>query len=116
MSSGGLPPSWSVRIAEWLASKDQESKRLEDIVQTEQIAIARAASKAAERAADAAERASAAAERQAIAAERANKRATIALIIAIASVISTAISISISHFDANKSSVSSNALAPPSAP
>jgi hypothetical protein len=99
MQSGGLPTGWNVRIAEWLAIKDQEERRLSTSSQAEQIEIARAASGAAERAADAAERASVAAERQAVAAERANTRATIALIIAIISIIATVSGMIVVHFD-----------------
>jgi hypothetical protein len=87
-------------IIEWLASKDQEAERLREASQSEQIEIARSASRAAERAAIAAERASAAAERQATAAERANTRASIALVIATISIIATAIGIWVVHRDA----------------
>jgi hypothetical protein len=100
VSSGGLPTSWNVRIAEWLATKDQEARRLSEASQAEQIEIARSASKAAERPAAAAERASTAAERQALAAERANTRATIALVIAIISIIATIIGTVVVHLDA----------------
>jgi hypothetical protein len=99
MQSGGLPTGWNVRIVEWLAVKDREERRLSDSSQAEQVAIARAASSAAERAAAAAERASVAAERQAVAAERANARATIALAIAIISIIATVIGMIVVHFD-----------------
>jgi hypothetical protein len=100
ISSGGLPTGWNVRVAEWLAAKDQEERRLSEASQTEQIEIARAASKAAERAAAAAERASTAAERQTVAAERANTRATFALAIAIVSIIATVIGMVVVHLDA----------------
>jgi hypothetical protein len=99
VSSGGLPTGWNVRIAEWLAIKDQEAQRLAAISQSEQTEIARSASNAAERAAAAAERASVAAERQAVAAERANTRATAALVIAIISIIATVIGMVIVHLD-----------------
>ena len=102
MSTGGLPPGWNVRVVEWLADKDQEGQHLDARSQAEQIEIARAASKAAERAASAAERASAAAERQATAAERANTRATIALTIAIVSIMVTVISIWVAHRDSTR--------------
>jgi hypothetical protein len=102
MSNGGLPTNWNVRIAEWLATKDQEERRLIASSQSEQMDIARAASAAAERAAAAAERASVAAERQAVAAERANTRATIALIIAVISIIATISGMIVVHFDALK--------------
>jgi hypothetical protein len=105
MSSGGLPPHWNVHIAEWLAIKDQEERRLSASSQAEQIEIARAASSAAERAAVAAERASAAAERQAVAAEHANTRATIALAIAIISITATIIGMIVTHFDAVRSAM-----------
>jgi hypothetical protein len=101
MASGNLPGGWNVGfITEWLAAKDQEERRLSDSSQAEQIEIARAASRAAERAATAAERASAAAERQAVAAERANKRATTALVIASISIIATIIGMVVVHLDA----------------
>jgi hypothetical protein len=103
MSTGGLPTGWQPVIIEWLRTKDQEATRLRDASQSEQIEIARSASRAAERAAAAAERASAAAERQATAAERANTRATIALVIAIVSIIATAVSIWITHRDSTRS-------------
>jgi septal ring factor EnvC (AmiA/AmiB activator) len=99
VSNGGLPTSWNVRIAEWLAIKDQEERRLIASSQSEQMDIARAASAAAERAAAAAERASVAAERKAVAAERANTRATIALAIAIISIIATVTGMIVVHFD-----------------
>jgi hypothetical protein len=102
MASGNLPSGWNVGfVTEWLATKDQEERRLSVSSQAEQIEIARAASAAAERAATAAERASAAAERQALAAERANTRATIALMIAIVSIIATIIGMIVVHLDTN---------------
>jgi hypothetical protein len=84
VSSGDFPSGWNVRVAEWMAKKDQETRRLSEASQAEQIEIARLASKAAERA-------SIAAERQALAAERANMRATIALVIASISIVATII-------------------------
>jgi len=103
-----MPMAWA-----WLAEKEQEDKRRTDAFNCEQIEIARAASVTAERAATAAEaaareaarastaaeRQAEAAERQAAAAERANRRATIALVIAIASIITTIVSIWITHND-----------------
>jgi hypothetical protein len=100
----------------WLAEKEREDERRRDAFNSEQIEIAKAASLTAERAAAAAEaaakeaaRASAAAERQAAAserqataAERANRRATIALMIAITSIITTMVSIWITHNDAGR--------------
>jgi hypothetical protein len=105
MSNGGLPTHWNVRIAEWLATKDQEDRRLSVASQAEQIEIARAASDAAKRAATAAERASVAAERQAVAAERANTRANIAIAIATASIIATVIGMVIVHLDTARQTV-----------
>jgi hypothetical protein len=100
MTSGNMPGGWNVAfVTKWLASKDQEERRLFASSQAEQIEIARVASSAAERSAAAAERASVAAERQAVAAERANTRATIALTIAIISIVATVTGMILVHFD-----------------
>jgi hypothetical protein len=109
---GKFVPAFEGIALKWLAAKDREADIRTEASQSEQIEIARRASATAERAADAAERASAAAERQAVAAERAateavraNKRATIALVIAVISIIATAamttIGIWITHSDAH---------------
>jgi hypothetical protein len=86
----------------WLAEKDQESARLSEASQVEQIDIARSAKEAAWAAARAAERAATAAERAATAAEKANTRATIALIIAIVSIIATIVGMWIVHRDSTR--------------
>lgn len=64
-----------------------------DASQAEQMAIVREAKDAAALASEAAQRAATAAERQATAAERANISATIALAIAIASIVTTTLGI-----------------------
>jgi hypothetical protein len=101
---------WEMAAIKWLSAKSQEAGRLRDASDAEQIEIARAASKAAERSAVAAERASAAAERQAAAAERANTRATIALAIAIISILATAFNIWVAHRDATRSGALNSTL------
>jgi hypothetical protein len=107
LPTGGWAPALEPIVIAWLAEKEREAARLSEASQAEQIEIARTASLAAQRAATAAERASAAAERQATAAERANTKATIALAIAIISMIATAvitaIGIWITHSDAKQS-------------
>jgi hypothetical protein len=70
---------------QWLS----EDEHRRDDSQAEQASLARKAIEEASRAAAAAERAAAAAERQALAAEKANTRATIALVIAIISIVAT---------------------------
>jgi hypothetical protein len=85
-------PERHLRAIQWLAEKDQESKRDSEVLKSEEIEIARSAKDAAWAAARAAERAAAAAE-------RANKRATIALAIAAISIMVTAYSSWISHMD-----------------
>jgi hypothetical protein len=92
MQSGGWAHSFHPITIKWLAEKNQEPARLNDASQAEQAALARAANTAASRAA-------LAAERQATAAEKANTRATIALIIASASMIATIIGIWLVQFD-----------------
>jgi cysteinyl-tRNA synthetase len=99
LSNGGWPNNLNIQAIEWLAEKDQESARLKDASQAEQAELAKEANAAASRAASAAERAAEAAERQAIAAEKANTRATIALAIAIVSIIATVVGIWIVHWD-----------------
>jgi hypothetical protein len=111
---GGWAPALEPIVTKWLADKEREAERSREASQAEQIEIARSASNAAERAAAAAERASAAAERQAAAsqrqaeaadrqaeaADRANTRATIALAIAIISIIATVSGMAVVHLDA----------------
>jgi phage terminase Nu1 subunit (DNA packaging protein) len=99
LERGKIPPHWVHLTATWLSSKDKEAEAQRDASNAEQMEIARRASEAAARAATAA-------ELQAIEARRANKRATIALVIAtisiIATTVGTAVSIWISHIDARK--------------
>jgi hypothetical protein len=103
---GFIPGEFKASLTLYLSKREMESN-------SAQIEIARRASYAAERAATEAARASTAAERQAVAAERqaaeaerANTKATIALVIAIASPIITAIiavvGIWVTHMDAHK--------------
>jgi hypothetical protein len=79
-SSAGFPQTSQRAVIKWLAKKDQESTRIREASQAEQLEIARSAK-------DAAWVAARAAERAARAAEAANRRATIAIIIAAASAI-----------------------------
>jgi hypothetical protein len=91
LSADGFAQALVPGVHRWLDEKDQESARVRGALDATQTEIATRAAAAAERASAAAERQAVAAERAALAAERANKRATIALIIAIISLISTAI-------------------------
>jgi hypothetical protein len=75
----------------WLTIKDQETSERNASAQALQAAAASRAADAASRSADAATRAADATERQARAAESANIRATIALVIATASIIANVI-------------------------
>ena len=99
LERGKIPPHWVHLTATWLSSKDKEAEAQREASNSEQMELARRASEAADRAATAA-------ERQAIEARRANKRATIALAIAIVSIIATtvgtAVSIWITHINAHK--------------
>ena len=90
-----IPPHLIHLTGTWLSGKDREAEARREASNAEQMELAK-------RASEAAERATAAAERQAAAAQRANTRATIALIIAIVSVVATAINIWIAHLDAHK--------------
>ena len=101
LEHGTISPAVAPIAWAWLAEKEQEDARRRDAFNSEQIEIAKTASLAAETAAKAA-------ERQAIAAERANNRATIALVIAIASVITTMIGIWITHSDAGRTTWTEN--------
>jgi hypothetical protein len=92
ISNAGFNHSVQPLAIKWLAERDQESERLREVSQAEQIDIARSAK-------DAAWAAARAAERAASAAEKANKRATIALIIAIISIAVTVFGIWLSHRD-----------------
>jgi hypothetical protein len=84
MDRGKISPAYVSLTAKWLG--EQERRREES--QSEQIELMR--------------RASAAAERQARAAERANTRSTIALAIAIFSMIITIIGILVPYWNAHK--------------
>jgi hypothetical protein len=86
LDHGTIPPAFVSLSWDWLSEQEAEEKRRLEVSTSEQIEIARRASEAADRAASAA-------ERQARAAERANTRATIALAIAILSIIVSAIGI-----------------------
>ena len=79
LAHGHIAPAWGHVASTWLSEKERESERRREASNSEQIDLMR--------------RASTAAERQAIAAERANTRATIALVIAILSMIVSAIGI-----------------------
>jgi hypothetical protein len=70
-----IPQAFVFATEQWLSEKEREAEHRSEASNSEQIALARRASEAA--------------ERQAAAAERANTRATIALIIAIVSIIAT---------------------------
>ena len=115
LDHGTISPAFAHITWAWLAEKEREDERRRDTFNSEQIEIARVASLAAEaaakeaaRASAAAERQAAAAERQATAAERANRRATIALVIAIASMITTIVGIWITHSDVERPTWSEN--------
>jgi hypothetical protein len=120
LDHGRIAPALFNVASTWLSEKEHEADRRREAFNFEQIEIARAASRAAERAATAAEnaaeeaaRASAAAERQAIASERqataterANLKANIAIAISIATAVATVViaivSIMVTHWDAHK--------------
>ena len=95
LEGGKISPHLVHLTATWLSAKDREAEAQREASNSEQIELARRASEAAERAATAS-------EVQAIEARRANKRATVALAIAIISIIATAISIWIVHVDGHK--------------
>jgi hypothetical protein len=99
LERGKIPPHWVHLTATWLSSKDKEAEAQREASNSEQTELARRASEAADRAATAA-------ELQPVEARRANKRATIALAIAIVSIIATtvgtAVSIWITHINAHK--------------
>jgi hypothetical protein len=95
LERGKISPHRVHLTATWLSAKDKEAEAGREASKSEQIELARRASEAADRAATAA-------ELQAIEARRANKRATIALVIAIISIIGTAVSIWLTHIDAHK--------------
>ena len=100
LERGTLSPAAVHPASAWLAEKDKEDERRKEASNAEQMELARRASDAAERAAEAAERSAVAAEREATAVEKANKRATLALVIAIVSIIATGIGIWTNHRDA----------------
>ena len=108
-AAGKIQPHLIHPTATWLSGKEKEAEARREASHAEQMELARRASEAAERSASEAERASAAAERsaaavegQASASERANTRATIAIMIAIASIVAVAINVWITHLDAHK--------------
>jgi aryl-alcohol dehydrogenase-like predicted oxidoreductase len=88
LNHGRIPPAFVHLASTWLAGKDREAERRTEASNSEQMELMR--------------RASAAAERQATAVERANNKATIALAIAIASMVITIIGIGVTHWDAYK--------------
>jgi hypothetical protein len=85
---GKISPGFVYLASKWLAETEREEERRREAAQSEQTELMR--------------RASVAAERQAHASEQANKRATIALVIAIASMIITIIGVWVTHWDAYK--------------
>jgi hypothetical protein len=99
LDNGRISPTWFHLTSSWLSQQERLAQVRRDASNAEQIALARRASEAAERAATAA-------ELQATEARRANRRATIALVIAIASMavsaIVAAIGIWITHMDTAK--------------
>ena len=84
---GKIPPAFVFSTAAWLSAQEKEAEARREASNSEQIELARRAASEAHRASAAAERSAIAAERQAGAVERANARATIALVIAVASII-----------------------------
>jgi hypothetical protein len=88
LDHGKISPGFVYLASQWLAEKEREEERQREASQSEQTELMK--------------RASIAAERQALAAERANLKATIALVIAIASMITTIIGIWVTHWDAYK--------------
>jgi hypothetical protein len=94
-AAGKIQPHLIHLTATWLSGKEKQAEARREASNAEQMDIAR-------RALEAAERAASEAERQANAAERANTKATIALIIAIVSVVATAINTWMTHLDAHK--------------
>jgi hypothetical protein len=88
MNHGRISPAFVNLTARWLADRERESKLREEASQSAQIELMR--------------RAASAAEAQATEARRANTRATVALIIAIASAIIAIVSTAITHFDVHK--------------
>jgi hypothetical protein len=96
---GFVPGEFTHALTVYLSKREMDSS-------SEQIATARRAADAAERASSAAERAATATESQAAEVRRANKKANVALAIAIISPIITAIiaivGIVVSHLDVHK--------------
>jgi len=99
LERGKISPHLMHLTSTWLSAKGKEAEERIETSSSAQMELARQASAAAERAATAA-------ELQAIEARRANRRATVALVIAIISIIATtisaAVSIWITHMDAHK--------------
>lgn len=85
LDHGKISSAFIHLTSKWLSERERAAEHRKEASISEQIELMR--------------RASAAAERQAIAAERANRRATIALVIAIAAMIVTIIGIGITHWD-----------------
>lgn len=88
LDHGKISPSVTYVASRWLAEREREAERRREASNSEQIELMR--------------RASAAAEAQATEARRANTRATIALVMAIISIIVSAIGIWLPYWEAHK--------------
>ena len=92
IENGGWPQSLQLRTVQWLARKTAAREATKSALDAEQIEIARSAK-------DAAWASARAADRAAIAAEKANRRSLAALRVAIFSIILTAVSVAVVHWD-----------------